>query len=74
MSCLHRTEFILKVEGIYRHFHRKGKIFDVDKQFFDNLYGCYFEKYYKGNNCNDLTRLSKENWTLHTFSQNRRNI
>ena len=33
MSCLHRTEFILKVEGIYRHFHRKGKIFDVDKQF-----------------------------------------
>ena len=29
----HFYVFILKVEGIYRHFHRKGEIFDVNRQF-----------------------------------------
>ena len=32
-SCVHCKEFILKSEGIYRHLHRKGEIFDVNKRF-----------------------------------------
>ena len=52
----------LKKIVLYIHFHRIiGEIFDVNKHF-------------SINNCNDLARLPKENWTLHTFSQNRRNI
>ena len=74
---LHFYVFLCSQNRIFfksrKHFHRKGELFDVNKQFSIICGAGIFEKY-KGNNSNDSTRLSEENWTLHTFSQKRRNI